>query len=176
MASYTIVELTKNAGNEELPKPSSERRASVHGLPGGLGGLNKFFDKADNELEYELNDTCDPEFILWGNVGVTSRQRLKKRVFGGTVTLAIVISTYFMIYAFKQYRSELYTEILPILGEVGVQGLNCQSTNFDENDVVTTNKLLELTFNKTNVAEGKITYATYCFCSTLLTTNPLDFN
>ena len=94
-------------------------------------------------MEFDVDETCDPEFILWENSGVTSRQRLKKRVLGGVVTLAIVLSTYLLIYAFKQYRSELYTEILPLLGEVGVQGLNCQSTNFDENDVVTTTKHLE---------------------------------
>jgi hypothetical protein len=54
--------------------------------------------------------------------------------------------------------------------------LNCQSSNFDENDVVTSTNQLELTFNKTRVQEGKITLPTYCFCSSLLTTNPLDFS
>jgi len=128
MASYHIVELKKNAENDELTKPPSSRRASKHELPlevrslevvssvEGLRGLNKFFDKADNELEFELNETCDPEFILWENCGVTNTQRLRKQVLSWMVMLAIVVSTYLFIYAFKQYRSEIYAEILPILG------------------------------------------------------------
>jgi hypothetical protein len=68
---------------------------------------------------------CDPEFIIWKNIGTLSQERLLKRGISIASVLFIVGLTYLAIMSFKSYRQQKFGEILPILGLRGIKGLDC---------------------------------------------------
>ena len=64
------------------------------------GALNSFFDsKSKNEMI--IRPACDPEFIIWKNIGTSGQERLLKRGVSIASVLMIVGLTYLAIDAFK---------------------------------------------------------------------------
>ena len=73
-----------------------------------------------------VEEACDPEFIIWKNIGYTEKQRLQRKIISLLSVFLIVFATYIGILYFKNYRLAEYLEILPVLGEKGLKGLNCE--------------------------------------------------
>ena len=53
---------------------------------------------------------------------------------------AIVVATYFGILYFKDFRAGLYTKVLPVLGEKGLNGLSCSSLSITKDEAYQTIK------------------------------------
>ena len=104
--------------------------------------FDNFFGSKEND-EIIMDNTCDPEFILWKNLGNTKGYRFFMQIRTMAVMLMIVAMTYFGVLYFKEYRSKLFAKILPVLGEKGLKGLSCASmTNTKEEAYKTLNQLM----------------------------------
>ena len=90
-----------------------------------------------------MENTCVPEFILWRNQGKSEQDRRYDRIKGVIVMILIVVATFFGILEFKEYRSSVYREILPILGELGPKGLSCPSMKVTKEQALSTMIKLE---------------------------------
>lgn len=72
---------------------------SKHKLCKCLNKMKMFQTKADKELK--INNTCDPEFIIWENLGVEEITRRLRMSRSFAFLLGIVTMTYYFINKFK---------------------------------------------------------------------------
>lgn len=72
-----------------------------------------------------FKETCDPEFIIWKNMGAEDIQRKLKLIRNIFVLLIIVAITNVSIDWIKFYRGSLFAVYLPELQENGLQGIRC---------------------------------------------------
>jgi hypothetical protein len=86
--------------------------------------LQQFF-AANNEAEIQMETACDPEFIIWKNIGFIEKERLYASIRSFAAVLIVIGFTYWAISRFKQYRQDEIGLILPILGEKGLKGISC---------------------------------------------------
>ena len=79
----------------------------------------------DESEEGIFKPTCDPEFIIWRNLGIDDIQRKLKLVRNIFVLMVIVIITNVSIDLIKGFRGSLFAKYLPELQENGLQGIKC---------------------------------------------------
>ena len=83
-----------------------------------------------NDFKFiKMQNTCDPEFILWTNLSKKQDGRFIKGLQSRIVMLLIVGLTFLSVMSFKSYRQTIYAQFLPLLGQVGLKGLACQTMN-----------------------------------------------
>lgn len=129
-----------------------------------------------------IRPACDPEFIIWKNIGTGSQERLFKRGISIASVLMIVGLTYLAIMSFKEYRQRTFSEILPVLGKKGIKGINCQSIQVPKKEAYFIQKLYKENKERSDkingVTEGfrgKTTLTMFCFCQEQFYDNPLTF-
>ena len=88
--------------------------------------LQQFF-KQKNEAETVMETATDPEFIIWKNIGYTPKQRIFQSLVSLFTVFLVIGLTYWSILEFKQYRTREFRRIMPILGDKGIKGINCQA-------------------------------------------------
>jgi len=80
---------------------------------------SKFFEMflgKQDDSEIIMDNTCDPEFILWKNLGRTRPFRFVMKIRSLCVMVAIIACTYFGVLYYKDFRSSMFAKVLPVLG------------------------------------------------------------
>lgn len=181
MATYKSVSLdpirNPELGDEEVlhvkEKKSKQERAKEVTM-----SLNKFFNRTDNDLDFVLDNTCDPEFIIWKNQGVTTLKRRFNKIRNIIIMVLIVVLTFYSLKIYKGERAQIYTKIMPVLGKAGFDGLNCQSLQLTSMDALNSINLLQKSYDIGQYGDkenGRTTIEMWCFCQNLLYTKPLEF-
>jgi hypothetical protein len=88
--------------------------------------LQKFFS-SHNDSEILMETACDPEFIIWKNIGFTENQRFVANIRSFAMVLFVIGFTYWSILKFKRFRQDEIGQIMSILGDKGLKGINCQA-------------------------------------------------
>jgi hypothetical protein len=119
MSSYSLVNMRSVEQRPNLKKDTSKSKKKQ-------SLIARLFPKVEDE-EIIMDHTCDPEFILWRNLGIHLAERKIYQVRSICFLAAIVALTFFVILFFKEYRSTLYADVLPVLAEKGLKGLSCST-------------------------------------------------
>lgn len=72
-----------------------------------------------------METATDPEFIIWKNIGQSESQRFYLEILSYVAVLMVIGVTLFSIVQFKNFRQQEIGQILPILGDKGLKGINC---------------------------------------------------
>ena len=70
--------------------------------------LNQYLNETNNGNDMIIESTCDPEFIIWNNLGKTRKDRIYKKSKSFVVLLSIIILSYVIIHVFKLYRHKKF--------------------------------------------------------------------
>ena len=60
-----------------------------------------------------METACDPEFIIWKNIGFIEKDRLYASLKSFATVFLVIGFTYWAILKFKQYRQDEIIQILP---------------------------------------------------------------
>lgn len=112
----------------------------------------------------KMQNTCDPEFILWKNLSKKG-ERLVGRLYSISAVVFVVGLMYLIILSFKSYRKSIYADYLPILGRVGLKGLACQTMDDLTLDDAFDYTLKQQKIVDTNPDANIMTLELFCFCS-----------
>lgn len=122
-----------------------------------------------------MNEICDPEFILWQNQGVKVRFRLLMSFFNLSIIFVISLGTFMAISKFKEYRSRLFADVLPIIGQRGLQALQCGAVQVTKEEAFVTMQHLERAAEM-DIDDGVTTREMYCYCQTEMYNDFFKFN
>jgi len=119
------------------------------------------------KLNLEMSNTCDPEFILWKNIGVRPEMRFVNKIRSICFMIIVVIALIIMISYYTSTRQDIFQAILPELGSNGPKNLGCSAINPSKD--IAYNSMLSLD------QSAKITIEMFCYCQKQMIDDPFGF-